>query len=281
MPTMKRWAVVVGFGLTGFVSTPALASCNYDLNGVPYPTSPYDHCPYIGRGSGAAAPQGPTPEQQRAAAEAKDLNEATQDAWDRGTKAYHNGDLAGAVRYFREALSYDPDNADIKHNLEVAQSKLLDAQQATQAQAQAEAAKRVTDGLAARQAAAMAAQAPVLAGSRDSLAARNGFDRDYLTGVGGISASSGTPTPHGDPIVPPDKRTPKIVSLEERRARDRREIAAIGAELKSLDPAKDPVKVGELKQKRTNAEHDVHYVNLSIDESIKPPKDVPAAKPKS
>jgi hypothetical protein len=224
-------------------------------------------------------PTGPSAEELRARAEAKDLAEATLYAWDKGAKAYHNDDMTGAIRYFREALSYDPDNSELKHNLDVAQGR--QAQELAAAQAQAEALRKANEGLAARQAVAMAAQAPGLAAGdarSGSDAARNGFDRDRLRNAGGVAVSSKIASPHGDPVVPPEKRTPRITALEERRGRDRHEIAAINAELKTLDPAKAPVEVAKLKQKKTTAEHDVHYVNLSIEDSIAPPKAAPPGK---
>ncbi len=62
---------------------------------------------------GSSVPRGPSAEEIRKQREAKDLNEAAEDANDKGVDFYKRGDWANAAKYFREALEYDPDNSDI------------------------------------------------------------------------------------------------------------------------------------------------------------------------
>lgn len=75
-------------------------------------------------GCAYSAPQGPPPpsaEELRRMRESKDLKEAAQDANDKGAECYKKRDWACAIRYFKEALDYDPDDADATYNLEKAQ----------------------------------------------------------------------------------------------------------------------------------------------------------------
>jgi tetratricopeptide (TPR) repeat protein len=93
-------------------------------------------CAVVNCGAGVGVPpsqpSGPSPEELRQRREAGDLDEAAQDADDRGIAAYQKGDYAGAVRNLTEALSYAPDDPDIKHNLERAQQALNRQRAATQ-----------------------------------------------------------------------------------------------------------------------------------------------------
>ena len=80
--------------------------------------------------SGGYTPQpaGPTPEEIRRQREEKDLSEAAEDANDHGVEFYNKGDWGNAIKYFREALEYSPDNQDYRHNLQRAQQKASDAE---------------------------------------------------------------------------------------------------------------------------------------------------------
>lgn len=265
------FGTVLSAGLTMLAVPEALAECFYDLNGVGYGVN----CPYLGGRNRSAAPQpqGPSPEQLRQQREAKDLDEATQDAWDKGAKSYHAGDWAGAIKYFGEALSYDPDNVALKHNLQMAEQHQNEAIAAQQ---------HANDSAAAHQLRSLAVQS----GSVSALASgganandattgdqsRVGFDRSGRE-AGGIAVDISAPGPQsGDPIVPPGKRTPAISAFEAKRDKDRSEIAALDVRIKALGPAANAVELARLKQKRTTAEHQIHYLNFEIGEAITGPK---------
>jgi hypothetical protein len=72
-------------------------------------------------------PVGPSPQELKRQREAKDLNEAADDANDKGVDFYNKGDWENAIKYFREALEYNPDNQDYRNNLQRAQQKANDA----------------------------------------------------------------------------------------------------------------------------------------------------------
>jgi hypothetical protein len=260
------FAAMLLVGIGAVVIPDALAVCNYDLNGVGYGTNG-ESCPYRGGGNRrVTAPQGPSPMELQQQREAKDLDEATQDAWDKGVARYHASDWAGAIRYFREALSYDPDNASIRHNLQMAEEKQ-------------NAQRQANDSLAAHQAKSLAAQGAAIAngGAPSSDAAigaqsRVGFDTAGKD-TGGIAVDASTTKGlSGDPVVPPGKRTPAITALEAKRASNRGEIAALDVQLKKLDPTTNAVEIAKLKQQRTTAEQSIHYLNFEINEAIVGPK---------
>lgn len=60
---------------------------------------------------------GPSPEELRKKREEKDLREASDDAVDKGVDCYKKRDWTCAIKWFREALEYDPDNDDATYNL--------------------------------------------------------------------------------------------------------------------------------------------------------------------
>jgi tetratricopeptide (TPR) repeat protein len=214
------------------------------------------------RGSGGVSvPAGPTQEELRQQREEKDLNEAAQDADDKGIAAYRNGDFAAAIRYFTEALSYEPDDGDIKQNLALAQQHLAEAQNAAAASASARALKA-------------AAQDKGTTGDNETISgqARKGFDnagRDAgtLTTSPSYAGSGGG----RDPVVPAAKRNAAIDAMEKARATDRKKIAALKAEMKTLDPKTDPVKIGKIKNDISTAESDAQYQNFSINDALEKP----------
>lgn len=63
---------------------------------------------------------GPSPEELKRKREEKDLREASDDAVDKGVDCYNKKDWTCAIRWFREALEYDPDNDDASYNLKKA-----------------------------------------------------------------------------------------------------------------------------------------------------------------
>lgn len=214
-------------------------------------------------GSGGPVNTGPTAEeikQQKEQAEQKDLDEAAQDADDKGTAAYERGDWENAVKYLKEALEYAPDDGDIRTNLDRAQHKLNDArstESARQLQSIAEVSKQGLD--------------------RNS--AQVGFD----TGAPDAGSLTG-PTVNipvetsKDPVVPDSKRTPAITALEEKRIASRDRIKKLDETLKTLDPGKDSVKIAQLKQEKSNFTNQVHYLNFSIGSILDKPAEVTPSK---
>lgn len=65
----------------------------------------------------AVPPPGPSMEELQQRARQQDVDDATQWEWDEGISAYKNRDYAGAVKHFKEALSYTPDDPGLQHNL--------------------------------------------------------------------------------------------------------------------------------------------------------------------
>lgn len=63
---------------------------------------------------------GPSPEELKRKREQKDLREASDDAVDKGVDCYQRKEWTCAIRFFREALEYDPDNDDAIYNLKKA-----------------------------------------------------------------------------------------------------------------------------------------------------------------
>ncbi|MGQ0739034.1 MAG: hypothetical protein ACT4OJ_08265 [Bacteroidota bacterium] len=63
---------------------------------------------------------GPSPEELKKKREEKDLREASDDAVDKGVDCYNKKNWTCAIRWFREALEYDPDNDDANYNLKKA-----------------------------------------------------------------------------------------------------------------------------------------------------------------
>lgn len=66
---------------------------------------------------------GPSPEELRKNRETKDLKEAADDANDKGLDCYKKRDWNCAIRYFIEALDYDPENDDASYNLKKARAE--------------------------------------------------------------------------------------------------------------------------------------------------------------
>lgn len=202
----------------------------------------------IPTGNQSNGPPQPSPDELRRMHDEQDLQEATDDAIDRGVAAFKRGEYSTAIRKFEEALVYDPDNALARQNLANARSKL--SQQ---------------NGLATRQSVAAAA------GQTDAM-----FDgRNGGTDLGGISAGTGAVagTIVGDPVVPPERMTPKIAGYEAQRKQRRERIAAIDTEIAKLDATSQGSNVAKLKQERSQAESEITFLNFSIETELKaPPK---------
>lgn len=201
-------------------------------------------------------PPRPTPEEIRRQREEKDLNEAAQDSDDKGVEAYERGDYAGAVRYFKEALDYSPNDGNIRHNLQRAQQRLRDA----------EAARQLKSTQYHSTTAAPLNKEPA------SAEARQGFDTGGKpAGTLNDSAVNAGAGGGRDPIVPASKRTPRITALEHERDEVKKSIAALEAERMTLNPKTDAVKISEIKQRESQAENKIHYLNMSISADLEHP----------
>jgi hypothetical protein len=205
-------ALAVGGAATAIPLT-ALAECKYDLNGVGYPYGAGDVCPYRGPGSARLyVPQGPSPEELQRRAEEKDLAEAADDAEDRGERAYRNGDWAGAISDFKEALSYAPDDPVIATNLNIAISKWRDVQDAAKLADLKKAAEKSPEG---QQLSTAAVQQPIAA--RNPAAIRSGARAPGSgSGTFGISANPRDPNLQGARIAAGDGKDTR--ALDQARA---------------------------------------------------------------
>ena len=66
---------------------------------------------------------GPSPEELKRMREEKDSKEASEYANDNGVECYKKKDWNCAIKYFKEALDYNPDNDDAVYNLKKANQK--------------------------------------------------------------------------------------------------------------------------------------------------------------
>lgn len=243
----KRLIMIVswlGGSLLGPVSERADAGADQDI--------PWKCVGNCGSPSAASSPSyvpGPSAEELRRNKDEQDLREASDDALDRGVSAYRGGDYATAVRKFREALAYDPDNAAAREYLGRAQDR-----------------QNELNDKAAKEAVAAAA------GQSDAIFDGRAGARD-LGGIKVAGSGAGKGAGVGDPVVPPTRRTAAITQLERQRTAQRARIALINAEIKKLNPARDKVKIAGLRQDQSRAESQVHYLNFSIGEALrKPPR---------
>jgi hypothetical protein len=70
---------------------------------------------------------GPSSEELKRARDEKDLSEAALDTNDKGAECYKKGDWDCAVRLFKKALEYEPDDENILHNLHRAEERQREA----------------------------------------------------------------------------------------------------------------------------------------------------------
>jgi tetratricopeptide (TPR) repeat protein len=210
--------------------------------------------------------RGPSAEEIRKQREAKDLNEAAEDANDKGAESYERGDWANAARYFREALEYDPDNPEIRGNLNQAQRKLELAHLA-------EAARQLKSAEDhARQAAQP--QAP----EASSEEARKRFDTSgKAAGTLDVSAVKAGTVSQKEPVVPAARRTPAITALETQRTESRKQAGVLDEKMKQLDPNRNAVELARAKQEKSTIESKIQYLNLSISELLETPAQNPPA----
>ena len=220
--------------------------------------------------SAPSVPRGPSAEEIRKQREAKDLNEAAEDANDKGAESYQRGDWANAARYFREALEYDPENPDIRSNLNHAQRKLELARLA-------EAARQLKS---AEDHARQAAQPQASEASSEE--ARRRFDTGGKdAGTLDVSAVKAGTLSQKEPVVPPARRTPAITALETQRSESRKQAGVLEEKMKQLDPSKNAVELAKAKQEKSTIESKIQYLNLSISELLEAPaENSPAAAEK-
>ncbi|HEY0844660.1 MAG TPA: hypothetical protein VGE12_04805 [Noviherbaspirillum sp.] len=219
------------------------------------PTRCIGGCEPTSRPGGVYAPSGPSAEELRQQREAKDLGEAAMDANDRGYDAYQRGDFAGAVRYLTEAAEYAPDDPNIQSNLEKARAALrrsTAAREAAGAKEHSAAARGLVTDAASGEARKVFDTPGTAAGAFDTGSVKGGFKRD--------------------PVVPVARRTAKIDSLERQREAERKQIAALEAKRKQLDPKKDAVAIAKIKQEESKRESKIDYLNFSITEELEKPE---------
>lgn len=189
-----------------------------------------------GAAPGPYVPSGPTPEQIKQRAIEQDRQEGATDANDKGAEAYRRGDYDEAVRWFKEAHDLDPNDADVASNLQKAY--------------------------------AMAAEKH----SRETLASKpSGPAAIELETLGGKPIERPNPkitvlplNKRGDPILTPAQRKahPKVAEMEEMRETQRRDMAAVEAEIKS--PKTDPAALPALKAQVDAKKRTVADINMSI-----------------
>lgn len=202
-----------------------------------------------GGGGPSGGPPAPSQDDLRRAKDAKDLDEAAQDAEDKAIAAARRNDYAAAVRYLKEALSYNPDDDHVKQNLQRAEQRLAETEAARQL--------KTTEH--------HSTTAVPLNDDPASAAARKGFDEGGVSaGTIAVPESPASAVQRGDPVVPESQRTPQITAMESERGDLRKNIATFETERSKLDPKTDAVKISEIKQKQSDAESKVHYLNFSI-----------------
>jgi tetratricopeptide (TPR) repeat protein len=264
---MTVWVLVLSLSL--FLSLPSMAYVPDVGEGVCVANCPDESSTTSSGGDGGGyvapvyVPSGPSPEQLRQQRLEKDLEEAALDAGDSGVAAYKSGDFAGAVKYFSEALEYAPDDPDLQHNLDRAK----------------EALRQSETGRELKSAQQHGQIAQVLSEESSSMEARRVFD------TGGVPAGSlAVPVNAGEggykePKVPIFKRTFAITKMEWEREGLKKKVEKLQEERKKLDPVKDSVKIVEIKQKESEAENKIHFLNFSITEELRKapePKQEPA-----
>jgi hypothetical protein len=213
-------------------------------------------------------PAGPSPEELRRQREARDSREAAEDAEDRGIDAFEKRNYAEAVRWFREALEYAPDDADLRAKLSLAESRLRE-QRLAQAARNTPAMQQLLNVREHSNAALPGA---------DTREAQHGIDT-AATRRGSLPVSAGAG--RADPVVPAGRRTPAITAMETERTELRQRIRALEERLSRLDPGKDSVEIAKVKQERSSAESKVNYITFTITQELEKPEPTPgpAARP--
>ncbi len=212
-------------------------------------------------------PSGPSQAELREQYFAEDAAEAALDASDRGYDAYERGDYEGAVAYYEEALEYAPDDPDMRHNLNRAREALRESRAPKQI-------KSVD---------LHSTLASISGGEAASAEARKGFDTAG-TDAGTMEIPPVRPDTQvsaGDPKVPLLKRTLAITKMEVKREMIKHKIKKLQKEREKLDPAKDAVKITEIKDEETKQQDQIHFLNFSITEELRKADDKKSDREKS
>lgn len=103
-----------------------------------------------------------------------------------------------------------------------------------------------------------------------SVEARRGFDTAGKD-AGAVVIPGGIGNHPSDPVVPQEKRSPRIASLESQREDLRKQAAALEEKRKSLDPQKDAVAISSIKQQQSDLDGKVNFLNYSITQELNAP----------
>jgi tetratricopeptide (TPR) repeat protein len=228
-------------------------------------TSTGIYCPGRSSSSSYRAPTGPTPEELKRAREEKDIKEAASDAVDKGNAFYKKGDWANALKFYKEALEYDPDDQDALSNIEQVRKKMAGERQIGRDLKTADYESRNADGLS----------------NKDAIknAAGRGFDTSGASaGAIGAPAVYAGSAQYKDPVIPPSKRTPAVTRMERDRQAARKELQFLQEQLKAVDPKTDPVQISKIKQQESTLKNKIRTLNFSITEQLKEPSTAGAQK---
>lgn len=126
MRVLKIIATLFLFFLNSIYTIPELQAWVPDVG----PSKCVGNCGSGDGGGGGYIPQptGPSPKELKRQRDEKDLSEAADDANDKGVEFYNKGDWGNAIKYFREAFEYSPDNQDYRNNLQRAQQRASEAE---------------------------------------------------------------------------------------------------------------------------------------------------------
>lgn len=229
-------------------------------------------------GGYVAPPSGPSPEEIRRQKETKDLAEAAEDANDKGVEYYKKGDWDNAVKYFTEALQYDPDDQSALHNLQRAREQ---AARAEQARRDAQASKLAGDQLKSIEHHGTTAKG--LKGSASSTEAGKGFDTAGDPAGSLDSMVVDGRNPGKEPVVPREKRTRAIAKLEKQRDEMKKKRVEMEKKVTKLEnkgamTPEETVKLVNLKQDLSNAKNKENFYNFSITEELRKPSKSAAPK---
>ena len=167
------------------------------------------------------------------------------------------------VQHFKRALDDSPDNASLRFKYNDALQKMNDAVRSTEAARQLQAISQVEPQ-----------------NSPTTRTPQAGFDYGISNNnpLKGPDVPTPPSSPVNDPVVPVAIRAqhPEIAPMEEQRTALRERSQKLDDTIKTLDPAKDSVKIADLKNEKSNLENKVHYLNFSIGQIVARQPDKPA-----
>lgn len=209
-------------------------------------------------------PQGPSPEELRRQREERDTREATDHAYDMGLDAYDRKDWPAAISRFQEALQYAPNDPDIRLMLTKAEMALRQSQAATQlkaAEAQAQALKNLQSSMN------MDEQIKKESGKIFDEAGKH---------AGTLTIAGASRDKPNNPVIPPSRRTPALSTMETQRQSSEKLIAQLQQQLQDTQRSGsstgvDMVKQTQIKQKISNEQNKVNFINFRISEELEKP----------